>query len=124
MNMEMNVNTLVVAVYARAAMDRAAAAPTNTSTDLGVAKTKIKNNIVVGRAVDPVVGIPAEYMPDYAAWNAVHNNMGHDDFIDEWNAMCEKIDAIGTKRLSQMFENKQYDEMIHALDTYVPAEDV
>lgn len=81
--MNTNLNELVVAIYARGAMDRR---ETGTS-DLGVAAAKIRNNIRHGKAVDSVEGIPSKYIPDFAALQAQEKAMGEDAFVQAWTAM-------------------------------------
>ena len=83
----MNLNHLVVAIYARAAMDRE---ETGTS-DLGVAAAKIRNNIRQGRVVDSVTGIPDLYIPD---WTALHNwekSVGEDAFAQDYQAALRSL---------------------------------
>lgn len=107
----MNLNHLVVAIYARAAMDRN---ETGTS-DLGVAASKIRNNIRHGKAVDPVTGIPALYIPDFAALRAYEDSIGTDEFTAQWatmNAMRQKLYAP----LTGLWESKDYTGMVNLMD--------
>ena len=107
----MNLNHLVVAIYARAAMDRN---ETGTS-DLGVASSKIRNNIRHGRAVDPVAGIPALYMPDWAALHAYEESIGTDAFAAAWaamNALRQKLYAD----LTGLWNGKDYTGMVNLMN--------
>ena len=104
--MNMNLNELVVAIYARAAMDRR---ETGTS-DLSVAAAKIRNNIRHGRAVDPVEGIPAKYIPDFAALQAQEKAMGEDAFAQAWTAMNARRQARYTD-LCRLWDAGDYDGM-------------
>ena len=105
--MNMNLNELVVAIYARAAMDRR---ETGTS-DLSVASSKIRNNIRHGRAVDPVEGIPAKYIPDFAALQAQEKAMGEDAFAQAWTAMNARRQARYTD-LCRLWDAGDYDGMV------------
>ena len=104
--MNMNLNELVVAIYARAAMDRR---ETGTS-DLGVAAAKIRNNIRHGKAVDPVEGIPSKYIPDFAALQAQEKAMGEDAFVQAWTAMNARRQARYTD-LCRLWDAGDYDGM-------------
>ena len=107
----MNLNHLVVSIFARAAMDRN---ETGTS-DLGVAASKIRNNIRHGKAVDPVTGIPALYIPDFAALHAYEESIGTDEFTAQWatmNAMRQKLYAP----LTGLWESKDYTGMVQLMD--------
>ena len=109
----MNLNHLVVAIYARAAMDRK---ETGTS-DLGIASSKIRNNIRHGSAVDPVAGIPVLYMPDWAALHAYEERLGEDPFAAEWTAMNQRRQALYTD-LCKLWEAGDYDGMVRLMDNY------
>ena len=115
MNKNMNMNELVVSIYAVAADER-----DRSSADLGFAESKVKNNIVQGRAVDPIVGIPAKYVPDWAAWHEHYNEVGADAFVKEWVAMNDRRRAIGME-LSNLWMDSDYDGMIRIMDMYTPA---
>lgn len=107
----MNLNHLVVAIYARAAMDRQ---ETGVS-DLGVSASKVRNNIRHGSAIDPVTGIPTLYMPDWAALHAYEESVGVDVFSAEWtamNAMRQKLYAP----LTGLWESKDYTGMVNLMD--------
>lgn len=109
----MNLNHLIVAIYARAAMDRR---ETGTS-DLGVAASKIRNNIRQGRAVDPVEGVPAKYIPD---WTALHNweeSVGEDAFVQAWTAMNARRQELYTD-LCKLWEAGDYDDMVRLMNSY------
>lgn len=107
----MNLNHLVVAIYARAAMDRR---ETGTS-DLGIASSKIRNNIRQGRAVDPVEGIPALYIPDWAALHAYEDSIGTDEFTARWATMNALRQKLYTP-LTGLWEAKDYDGMVQLMD--------
>ena len=104
-------NHLVVPIYARAAMDRE---ETGTS-DLSVAASKIKNNIVQCLPLDPVGGIPLEYVPNYRDWNAALNQVGADVFWKEWAEMNELRRKLW-EPLYQLFQLKKFDEMVEIMD--------
>lgn len=107
----MNLNHLVVAIYARAAMDRQ---ETGVS-DLGVAASKVRNNIRHGSAIDPVTGIPTLYMPDWAALHAYEESVGTDELTAQWatmNAMRQKLYAP----LTGLWERKDYTGMVNLMD--------
>ena len=104
--MNTNLNELVVAIYARAAMDRR---ETGTS-DLSVAAAKLRNNIRHGRAVDPVAGIPAKYIPDFAALQAQEKAMGEDAFVQAWTAMNARRQARYAD-LCRLWDAGDYDGM-------------
>lgn len=109
--MNETMNTLVVAIYARAAMDRE---ETGTS-DLSVAASKIRNNIVQGLPLDPVGGIPLEYVPDYQNWHTAYETAGAETFGEEWakmNALRKKL----WEPLYQLFGMKKFDEMVEIMD--------
>ena len=109
----MNLNHLIVAIYARAAMDREG---TGTS-DLGVAASKIRNNIRHGKAVNPVTGIPALYIPD---WIALHNweeSVGEDAVAQAWTAMNDRRQALYTE-LTGLWEAGDYDGMVRLMNSY------
>lgn len=104
-------NFLVVPIYARAAMDRE---ETGVS-DLSVAASKIKNNIVQGLPLDPVGGIPLKYVPNYQDWHKAYETVGVDEFGKEWakmNALRKKL----WKPLSQLFTLKKFDGMVEIMD--------
>lgn len=107
----MNLNHLVVAIYARAAMDRK---ETGVS-DLGVAASKIRNNIRQGRAVDPVDGIPALYMPDWAALHAYEESIGTDAFTAAWADM-DKLRQKLYFALTELWGNNDYTGMVQLMD--------
>ena len=107
----MNLNHLVVAIYARAAMDRK---ETGVS-DLGVAASKVRNNIRQGRAVDPVTGIPALYMPDWDALHAYEESIGTDAFAAAWTAMNDTR-RDNAAALSVLWGNKDYTGMVNLMD--------
>ena len=111
----MNLNHLVVAIYARAAMDRQ---ETGVS-DLGVAASKVRNNIRHGNAVDPVSGIPALYMPDWAALHAYEESVGVDVFAAEWTVMNDRRQELYTD-LCKLWEAKDYDGMVRIMTEYTP----
>lgn len=111
----MNLNELVVAIYARAAMDRK---ETGVS-DLGVAASKIRNNIRHGKAVDPVTGIPALYIPDWAAFHAYEESIGTDEFTARWATMNDLRQTLYTD-LCKLWEAKDYDGMVKLMDEYTP----
>lgn len=115
MNKNMNLNHLVVAIYDRAAMDRK---ETGVS-DLGVAASKIRNNIRHGRAVDPVEGIPVLYVPDWAALHAYEDSIGTDEFTARWAAMNDRRQALCTG-LCKLWEAKDYNGMVQLMDEYTP----
>lgn len=104
--MNTNLNELVVAIYARAAMDRR---ETGTS-DLSVAAAKLRNNIRHGRAVDPVAGIPAAYVPDFAALRVQAEAMGEDAFVQAWTAMNARRQARYAD-LCRLWDAGDYDGM-------------
>ena len=109
--MKETMNNLVVAIYARAAMDRE---ETGVS-DLSVAESKIKNNIVQGLPLDPVGGIPLEYVPDYQNWHTAYETVGAETFGEEWakmNALRKKL----WEPLYQLFGMKKFDEMVEIMD--------
>lgn len=108
----MNLNELVVAIYARAAMDRK---ETGVS-DMGVAASKIRNNIRQGCAVDPVDGIPAEFIPDFSALHAYENSIGTDAFAVEWT----KMDMLRQKlyfALTELWNSNDYTGMVRLMDS-------
>ena len=111
----MNLNHLVVAIYARAAMDRK---ETGTS-DLGVAASKVRNNIRHGSAIDPVTGIQTLYMPDWAALHAYEESVGVDVFSAEWTAMNARRQELYTD-LCKLWEAKDYDGMVRIMTEYTP----
>ena len=111
----MNLNHLVVAIYARAAMDRK---ETGVS-DLGVAASKIRNNIRQGRAVDPVTGIPALYMPDWDALHAYEESIGVDAFAAEWTSMNARRQELYAD-LCKLWEVGDYDDMVRIMTEYTP----
>lgn len=104
-------NNLVVPIYARAAMDRE---ETGVS-DLSVAASKIKNNIVQALPLDPVGGIPLEYVPNYRDWNAALNQVGADVFWKEWAEMNELRRKLW-KPLSQLWQLKNFDGMVEIMN--------
>lgn len=107
----MHLNHLVVAIYARAAMDRQ---ETGVS-DLGVAASKVRNNIRQGRAVDPVAGIPVLYMPDWAALHAYEESIGTDAFAAAWAAMNDTR-RDNAAALSVLWGNKDYTGMVNLMN--------
>lgn len=111
----MHLNHLVVAIYARAAMDRQ---ETGVS-DLGVAASKVRNNIRHGSAIDPVTGIPALYMPDWAALHAYEESVGVDAFVAEWAAMNDRRQALYDD-LWKLWEARDYDSMVRVMTEYTP----
>ena len=111
----MNMNELVISIFARAAMDRN---ETGVS-DLGVAAAKIRNNIRHGKAVDPVTGIPAEYTPDFAYLHAYENQIGTDAFVAEWTAMNARRQALYND-LCKLWDAKDYDGMVRIMTEYTP----
>lgn len=111
----MNMNELVIAIYARAAMDRE---ETGTS-DLGVAASKVRNNIRHGKVVDPVKGIPAKYIPDFAFLHAYEVKVGADAFAAEWTAMNARRQELYTD-LCKLWEAKDYDGMVRIMAEYTP----
>jgi len=111
--MKTNLNELVVAVYARGAMDRR---ETGVS-DLGVAASKIRNNIRHGRAVDPVEGVPGKYIPDFAFLHAYEVKVGTDDFAHEWDSMRNAM-RDNEIRLSQLWQAGDYTGMVSLMNSY------
>lgn len=107
----MNLNHLVVAIYARAAMDR----KENGVSDLGVAASKVRNNICHGSAIDPVEGIPALYTPDWAALHAYEESVGEDTFVAEWTEMNDRRRDHAAE-LSVLWGNKDYVGMVALMD--------
>ena len=107
----MNLNHLVVAIYARAAMDRQ---ETGVS-DLGVAASKVRNNIRHGSAIDPVTGIPTLYMPDWAALHAHEESIGTDAFAAAWTAMNDTR-RDNAAALSVLWGNKDYTGMVNLMN--------
>lgn len=113
--MNKNMNELVVSIYAVAADER-----NRSNADLGFAEPKVKNNIIEGRSVDPVEGIPAEYVPDWAAWKEYYNSVGADAFAKEWVSMNERRRALSME-LASMWEDGDYAGMVKAMTEYTPA---
>lgn len=111
----MNMNELVVAIFARAAMDRN---ETGVS-DMGVAASKIRNNIRHGKAVDPVTGIPAEYVPDFAYLHAYENQIGTDAFVADWTAMNARRQTLYTD-LCKLWNKHDYAGMVRIMTEYTP----
>lgn len=111
----MNLNHLVVSIFARAAMDRR---ETGTS-DLGVATAKIRNNIRQGRGVDPVDGIPALYMPDWAALHNWEKSVGEDAFAQAWTSMNDRRQSLYAD-LCKLWEARDYDGMVRLMTEYTP----
>lgn len=109
--MQETMNHLVVAIYARAAMDRE---ETGVS-DLSIAASKIKNNIVQGLPLDPVSGIPVEYVPNYQQWHEALEIVGADVFWKEWAEMNELRRKLW-EPLYQLFDMQKYDEMVEIMD--------
>ena len=107
----MNLNHLVVAIYARAAMDRK---ETGVS-DLGVAASKVRNNIRHGSAIDPVTGIPTLYMPDWAALHAYEESVGADAFAAAWADM-DKLRQKLYFALTDLWGNNDYTGMVQLMD--------
>lgn len=107
----MNLNHLVVAIYARAAMDRQ---ETGVS-DLGVAASKVRNNIRHGSAIDPVTGIPTLYMPDWDALHAYEESVGADAFAAAWAAMNDTR-RDNAAALSVLWGNNDYTGMVALMD--------
>lgn len=107
----MNLNKLVVAIYARAAMDRRESG----ASDLSVAASKIRNNIRQGRAADPVAGIPAAYVPDFAALRVQAEAMGEDTFARAWTAMNQRRQARYTG-LCRLWDAGDYDGMVDLMN--------
>ena len=103
-------NKLVVAIYARAAMDRRETG----ASDLSVAASKVRNNIRHGRAVDPVEDIPAEYIPDWAALHAQEEAMG-DAWVDAWVAMNTRRQHLHAN-LSHLWASGDYAGMVALMD--------
>lgn len=104
-------NPLIVSIFARAAMDRR---ETGTS-DLGMAASKIRNNIRQGRAVDPVAGIPAAYVPDFAALRQKEMAMGEDAFAKAWAEINNRRQKHYGD-LCKLWKVKDYDGMIALMD--------
>ena len=104
-------NPLIVSIFARAAMDRRETG----ASDLGVAAAKIRNNIRQGRAVDPVAGIPAAYVPDFAALGRQEMAMGEDAFARAWAAMNQRCQQRYTG-LCRLWEEKDYDGMVALME--------
>ena len=111
--MKTNRNELVVAIYARGAMDQR---ETGVS-DLGVAAAKIRSNIRHGKAVDPVTGIPAKYIPDFAVLHGYEERLGDDPFAAEWTEMNQRRQALYTD-LCKLWEAGDYDGMVRLMDNY------
>lgn len=107
----MNLNHLVVAIYSRADMDRQ---ETGVS-DLGVAASKVRNNIRNGRAVDPVAGIPVLYMPDWDALHAYEESIGTDAFAAAWTAMNDTR-RDNAAALSVLWGKKDYTGMVNLMN--------
>lgn len=107
----MNLNHLVVAIYARAAMDRKETGNGNLSW----AESKVKNNIVQGRAVDPVVGIPGEYIPDWAALHKERETVGIDAWTEAWVAMNDLQQKYNVA-LSSMWDSGDYAGMVNLMN--------
>lgn len=107
----MHLNHLIVAIYARAAMDRK---ETGVS-DLGVAASKIRNNIRHGKAVDPVEGIPVLYVPDWAALHAYEDSIGTDEFTARWATMNALRQKLYTP-LTNLWGSKDYTGMVQLMD--------
>ena len=100
-------NNLVVAIFARADMDRKETGDGNLSP----AESKVKNNIVQGRAVDPVAGIPSKYIPDWAALHEQREAMGADDWTDAWVAMNTRRQRLHVN-LSRLWNSGDYAGMV------------
>lgn len=111
--MNTNLNELVVAIFARGAMDRR---ETGVS-DLSVAAAKIRNNIRHGKALDPVEGIPARYVPDFAALQAQEKAMGENAFVRAWTAMNARRQELCTD-LCKLWEAGDYDGMVQLMTEY------
>ena len=78
---------------------------------------KIRNNIRHGKAVDPVEGIPAKYIPD---WTALHNreeSVGEDSFAQAWTTMNDRRQALYTE-LTGLWEAGDYDGMVRLMNRY------
>lgn len=104
-------NHLVVPIYARAAMDRE---ETGTS-DLSVAESKIRNNIVQGLPLNPVGGIPLEYVPNYQQWHEAYETVGADKFGAEWTKMNELRRKLW-EPMYQLFQLQKFDEMVEIME--------
>ena len=104
-------NWMVVPIYARAAMDRE---ETGVS-DLSVAASKIKNNIIQGLPLEPVGGIPIKYVPNYQQWHEAYEAVGMDVFAEEWVKMDELRRKLW-EPLYQLFHMKKFDEMVEIMD--------
>ena len=104
-------NFMVVPIYARAAMDRE---ETGVS-DLSVAASKIKNNIIQGLPLEPVGGIPIQYVPNYKQWHEAYEAVGMDVFAEEWVKMDELRRKLW-QPLYQLFHLKKFDEMVEIMD--------
>lgn len=108
-------NHLVVAIYARAAMDREETGDGN----LSMAESKIKNNIVQGLPLNPVAGIPIEYVPDWDGWHQAYETVGADKFGEEWAAMNKRRKELW-KELAKLWDAKDYDGMVQIMAEYTP----
>lgn len=104
-------NTLVVAIYARAEMQR----DEMGSSYLGIAASQIRNNIRHGLPLDPVADIPLEYVPDYAAWHQVEETIGTEAFAKEWAAMNDLRRKLW-KPLYQLYSLNKFDGMVEIMD--------
>lgn len=113
--MNMNLNELVVAIYARGAMDRQ---ETGVS-DLGVAASKIRNNIRHGKTIDPVEGIPGQYIPDCTALHNYEQEIGEDAFAAAWAAMNARRQELYSD-LCKLWETGDYDGMVRLMTEYTP----
>lgn len=127
--MEMNMNTLVPAIWARSAMLR----DEMGSSDLGVAASQIRNNIRHGEAIDPVEGIPAQFIPDWKAWhdyeqeliNADANDPDKEEsekgngFVQLWAAMNDRRQELYFD-LCKLWAAEDYQGMINLMNAYTP----
>lgn len=111
MSNEITMNHLIVPIYARAQMQR----DEMGSSDLSVAASQIRNNIRHGLPLDPVAGIPIEYVPDYAAWKKAEETMGTDEFAKAWAEMNDLRRKL-KKPLYQLYNLKNFDGMVEIMD--------
>lgn len=121
--MEMNMNTLVPAIWARSSMLR----DEMGSSDLGVAASQIRNNIRYGEAIDPVEGIPAQFVPDWKAWHDYEQELTDaEDEVDKGTAFATLWAAMNDRRqelyfdLCKLWAAEDYQGMINLMNAYTP----
>lgn len=113
--MEMNMNTLVPAIWARSAMLR----DEMGSSDLGVAASQIRNNIRHGKAIDSVEGIPAEFVPDWKDWHDYESKIGENEFVNLWVVMNDRRQELYND-LCELWAANNYQGMINLMNVYTP----